>query len=208
MTHIYQTDQATIDRIVVGPVETNCYILQSQNECVVIDPGANGKSLAKACPTPPKAILATHGHGDHVGGAKALCTPNIPFYIAQPDAERAMNASKPGNLGIPYDDDAPKPTAYLKDGDTITVGSITLTTIESPGHTPGGIVLLGPGFAFTGDTIFAHSIGRTDFPESNPAIMQQTINKLKHTIPPNTILFPGHGEATTMKDELKHNPYF
>lgn len=217
---VFQGANTTIERFVVGPIETNCYVLSSGGQSIAIDVGAQGEEIAQHITQPLNLIVATHGHGDHVGGVQALSLaaaqqdPSthtlhpVPFALAAPDKAQAMRASKPGNLGIAYDADAPEPARLLSEGDVIEVGSTILRAIEAPGHTPGGIVLLGNGFAFTGDTIFCGAIGRTDFAESNPEDMKRTLEKLKKEISAKTLLLPGHGSATTLEAELASNPYF
>lgn len=195
----------------VGPIETNCYALVSDGHAMVVDPGFCGAEIAgQLSDVAVDLVVATHGHGDHVGGVAALVEAlggDVPFAIGAGDAERAMHAGGVGSLGIPYDDDAPEPSRLLREGDTVTVGSVTMAVIETPGHTEGGVILLGDGIAFTGDTVFKGTVGRTDLVGGDPEVMGETLERLKGLIPPETVLLPGHGEATTMADELRDNPY-
>ena len=105
-------------------------------------------------------------------------------------------------------ENAPVPDGLLADGDVVKVGPYALRVIEAPGHTPGGIVLLGDGFAFVGDTVFAGSVGRTDLVGGDHGTLMETIQRLKREIPPQTVLLCGHGPATTMANEMACNPYF
>lgn len=200
-----------IRQFVVGPIETNCYALVSDGHAVVIDPGAAGAQVAEHLgDVTVDAVIATHGHGDHVGGVQGLVDAlggDVPFWIHEADAERASHAGTPGNLGIAYDDDAPAPARFLHDGDEVSVGDVTMRVIETPGHTPGGVVLLGDGFAFTGDTLFAGSAGRTDFPEGDHATLMRSLDRLKAEVPPETVVLPGHNAVTTMERELATNPF-
>ncbi len=178
----------------VGPIETNCYALVSDGHAMVVDPGFCGAGIAgQLSDVAVDLVVATHG--------------DVPFAIGAGDAERAMHAGGVGSLGIPYDDDAPEPSRLLREGDTVTVGSVTMAVIETPGHTEGGVILLGDGIAFTGDTVFKGTVGRTDLVGGDPEVMGETLERLKGLIPPETVLLPGHGEATTMADELRDNPY-
>ena len=138
-----KTDE--IRNFVVGPIQTNCYAYVSGGACMVVDPGAAGAAVAEhLADVRVECVVATHGHGDHVGGAAALvAATGAPFCINAADAERAMHAGEPSELGIAYDDDAPAPDRELSEGDVISVGTATFTVVETPGHTPGGIVLLG-----------------------------------------------------------------
>ncbi len=194
---------------IVGPIQTNCYVVVSKGHAIVIDPGASGAALAKELEgLQVDAIIATHGHGDHVGGVRALAdATGAPFWIAEPDAERATHSGSPGGLGIAYDDDAPMADRFLEEGDVVTVGDASFEVIGAPGHTEGGIVLLGEGVAFVGDTIFKGAVGRTDFKGGDAAVLARTLRKLKGIIPPETVLLPGHDAQTTMAAELRSNPY-
>lgn len=195
----------------VGPIETNCYALISDGHAIVVDPGAVGAAIAQhLSDVTVDLVVATHGHGDHVGGVKGLIGAlggDVPFAIGAKDAERAMKAGGVGNLGIAYEDDAPQPDRLLKEGDTISVGEVKLVVVDAPGHTEGGIVLLGDGIAFTGDTLFKGTAGRTDFPGGDAATLAATLDRLKQLLPPETVILPGHGDATTMEEELASNPY-
>lgn len=195
-----------IRQFVVGPIETNCYALVSGGKCLVVDPGDAGERIAEQlADVDVELIVATHGHGDHVSGVAALkAATGAPFAMAEPDVELATHASENSRWAK---FDAPQPDRLLAEGDVVRVGSAELKVIETPGHTPGGIVLLGEGVAFVGDTIFAGSCGRTDLPGGDPAVMAQTLARLRDLIPPETVLLPGHGATTTMQHELEVNPF-
>ena len=198
---------------VVGPIQTNCYAYVSEGECMVVDPGASGAAVAEALDdVRVKCIVATHGHGDHVGGVAALKSASGADYLIHgADVERATHAGEVSELGIAYDDDAPMPDSELSEGEVIRVGSATFEVVEAPGHTPGGVVLLGggtaEGLAFVGDTVFPGSHGRTDLDGGDEKTILATLRKLADRIPPATVLYCGHGEATTMERELAYNPF-
>ncbi|MBP3885086.1 MAG: MBL fold metallo-hydrolase, partial [Olsenella sp.] len=203
-----------IAMFVVGPIETNCYAYISEDECMVVDPGNSGKAIAEHLPegVSVKYIVATHGHGDHVGGVRALREATGARYaIHASDAELARHAGEPSEQGRAYDDNAPDPDLMLAEGDVLEVGTARFRVIEAPGHTPGGIVLLGSETAehicFVGDTLFMGSCGRTDLAGGDRATLERTLARLKAEVPPETNVFCGHGEITTMEDELANNPY-
>lgn len=198
----------------VGPLQTNCYAYVSEGTCMVVDPGGQGADVASAlADVRVESIVATHGHGDHVGGVAALKSAcGAPFLIHHADAEQATRAGEMSEIGIAYDDGAPLPDREVADGDMIGVGTATFEVIDAPGHTPGGVVLLGggsaEGVAFVGDTIFPGSHGRTDLRGGDEATILATLRKLAGRIPPETTLFCGHGPSTTMAAELSRNPFF
>lgn len=210
------TENANKDELrafVVGPIQTNCYAYVSGGACLVVDPGDSGAAVAeRLADVRVDYIAATHGHGDHVGGVAALkAATGACWCISAADAERATHAGEVSELGIAYDDDAPLPDRELAEGDVLRVGTATFEVIGAPGHTPGGIVLLGggtaEGVAFVGDTIFPGSHGRTDLEGGDEAVMCETLRKLAKRIPPVTQLLCGHGPSTTMARELATNPW-
>lgn len=213
--HDTDDDRDQIALYVVGPLETNCYAYTSQGECLVVDPGNSGVSIAEHLPEGVRVryIAATHGHGDHVGGVRKLREAVGGTYVIHPaDAERARHAGEPGETGRAYDDNAPSPDQTYAEGDVITVGTASFRVMETPGHTPGCVCLIGQGtaagIAFMGDTVFRGSCGRTDLTGGDPAALRASLARIKREIDPRTSLFCGHGEMTTMGDELEHNPYF
>lgn len=203
-----------IRQFVVGHLETNCYAVVSDGECLVVDPGAQGTQIAEALDDVKViGIVATHGHHDHVGGVRALKeATGAPFSISRGDAERCQHALELSSHVFDVSggsvEDAPEPDCLLAEGDVLKVGSRVFRVIESPGHTEGGIVLLGEDVAFVGDTIFAGSVGRTDLVGGDAEVLMQTLDRLKREIPPQTVLLCGHGVATTMERELTTNPWF
>lgn len=202
-----QQPQVELRQFVVGPIQTNCYALVSDGEALVVDPGDAGEKIAaRLADVHVALIVATHGHGDHVSGVAALQeATGAPFAMAAPDVDLAMHATQ-NSRWASYD--APKPDRILAEGDVVSVGAAKLRVYEAPGHTPGGIVLLGDGFAFVGDTIFAGSCGRTDLPGGDQPTMVRTLARLCQVIPPNTLLLCGHGDNTSMERELATNPTF
>lgn len=207
---------AELRTYVVGPIQTNCYVFTDSCESIVIDPGSQGGEIARRLAGDNVThIVATHCHGDHIGGVAALKrATGAPFAIGANDAEAAqkdiVGAFIPG-----VDEAAPVPDVLLREGDVITVGSTTFTVYEAPGHTPGGIILLaeaseatgGVPCAFVGDTLFRGSCGRCDLEGGDWATMRKTLARLKEIIPADAEVYPGHGMPTVMGVELQVNPY-
>lgn len=200
-------------RYVVTPLQTNCYAYVSEGECLVVDPGGSGAQLATVLDdVRVTCVAATHGHGDHVGGVAALVRETgAPYAIHAADAELARHAGEMSEVGRSYDDNAPDPDRTLAEGDVLTVGTATFTVMETPGHTPGGIVLVGggsaEGVAFVGDTLFPGSHGRTDLKGGDEATIMASLARMAAEIDPATTLLCGHGPATTMARELATNPF-
>lgn len=203
-----------IRKFIVGPLETNCYVVVSEGKAMVVDPGYHGAQIAeKLSDVEVELIVATHGHFDHVGGVLALQkATGAEFAMPERDIYMAMNIDEDSwQYRVEADEDAPYPANPLQDGEIIGVGSATFKVIFTPGHTPGSACLLGggsaEGIAFMGDTLFAGSAGRTDFVEGDQARLMESLERLKKEISPETQLLCGHGPETTMAQELATNPF-
>ena len=198
---------------VVSPIETNCYAYISDGSCMVVDPGGSGAGIAAdLAGAKVVAIVCTHGHGDHVGGVAGLkAATGAPYLIHAADSEAAQHSSQVPEWGICYDDDAPEPDGLLSEGDVISVGTARFSVMETPGHTPGCICLVGSGSAegvvFTGDTLFAGSRGRTDLDGGDEATIMASLARMKRELPSKAAVYPGHGPSTTMARERAVNPY-
>jgi hydroxyacylglutathione hydrolase len=171
----------SIIRLIVGPYETNCYLLDSDGETAVIDPGDNGDILLARVNergSKLKYIINTHGHEDHIGANQILKQATGAIVLIH-EAEKVL---------IDFSADR-----YVREGDIIKVGQIELQVIHTPGHTPGGICLLGDNFIFTGDTVFLNGIGRTDFEWSSEDDMEKSLRLLQGIIKPGMMVYPGHG---------------
>lgn len=202
--------------LVVGPFASNCYIVGSDStkHGLIIDPGAEAKLILKTVNDlglKIGLILVTHAHIDHIGALAAVKeNKGAKFAIHEAEAKaglgmfsRMLSSVTGGSFSQP-----PKPDRLLKDGDTIDIDDLEFTVMHTPGHSPGGISLYGDGILFSGDTLFNHGIGRTDFPGcSYEQIMDSIQNKLMK-LPDETIVYPGHGPATTIGEEKRGNPFF
>lgn len=206
-----------VRQFVVGRLQTNCYAYVSEGECLVVDPGAAGAAIARQLlDVDVTLVVATHRHHDHVCGVRALVEAcGAPWAISAKDAPRATQALELSSHAFgspsPEEADPPKPDRLLAEGDVLSVGSATFTVIETPGHTEGGISLLGGGTAsglcFVGDTLFAGSCGRTDLLGGDHVQLMVSLARLRAMVPPETSILCGHGPATTMGQERAHNPW-
>ena len=201
----------TIERLVVGPLATNCYILKSGVELAVIDPGGDAEMIlakAKELGGTVKYVIDTHGHIDHIAANREVIeATGAQLLIHELDAR--LLAHPDGNLSslMGMRLTSPAPSRLLKEGDKVVVGEDEMTVLRTPGHTPGGICMLASGYAFTGDTLFVDSIGRTDFPGGSDEQMQESLNKLQTVLRKDTMLYPGHGEPGTFARALLVNPF-
>ena len=190
MSVIVQDDSIQIERLSLGPFGTNSYLLicQKTGASVIVDaPGDAEKVLKRLEGTHPKYILMTHNHMDHVDALAALKSAlNVPLAAHEDDAG-----------GLPV-----KPEQFLNDGDTISFGEIQLKVLHTPGHTPGSLCFLTGSYLISGDTIFPGGPGKTWSPDDFKKIVESLTNKI-FTLPDETQVYPGHGDATVLKKE-KH----
>ncbi|HLJ61282.1 MAG TPA: MBL fold metallo-hydrolase [bacterium] len=198
----------------VGPVQANCYLFgdDAVGELFVIDPGDEPERILAAVRRHGgrvAAIVNTHGHFDHVMAVEAVRrATGAPFWIHE--AERQVLAEGPARAKEIFGVDVPPSPAvdrWLKDGELLRVGSLGLTVRHTPGHSPGGVCLLGEGLAFVGDTLFAGSIGRTDLPGASTEALLESIARVLLPLPDDTICYPGHGPETTIGEERRSNPF-
>lgn len=200
---------------VVGSLATNCYLVwdEETKEGIVIDPGSESGKILRAIEEiglVPQAIVLTHGHGDHTGAVgKLKKEKQIPILIHEKDASFLTD---PGQAFLDLfsvtGEEAPPPAdKFIDDGDKISFGKEILTVLYTPGHTPGGISLAAPGLVFTGDALFAGSIGRTDLPGGSYQTLIKSIKEKIMTLDDETIVYPGHGPVSKVGFERRTNPF-
>jgi hydroxyacylglutathione hydrolase len=202
-----------IETIVVGPFEVNCYLVISKEDSngVIIDPGADEYNIFKAIEKngmTPKAILLTHGHGDHIAAVAPIQEKfNIPLYVGKGD--EAMLSSPGENVSAVFGFDVvcPKPDYLVEDNDLINIDKLAFSVFATPGHTRGGVCYYIGKYLFCGDTLFNGSIGRTDLPGGNYEQIIDSIDKSILSLPDDVICYPGHGPMTTVGAERKSNPF-
>ena len=198
--------------LVVGRLQTNCYILQSGKEALIIDPGDEPDRIRKFMAdlgAKPSLIVATHTHFDHVLGVESLkAETGAPFSIHKDDLPmlEAMQARVQQFMGF-YVPPPPKVDSFLKHGDQLTLGNETIRILHTPGHSPGSISLAGRGYVFTGDALFSQSIGRTDLPGGDYQTLIHSIREQLFLLDDNTLVYPGHGPETSIGDEKLVNPF-
>jgi hydroxyacylglutathione hydrolase len=197
-----------------GAVGANCYIAgdEATRDAFVIDPGDEPERILdrlRALDLRPTAIVNTHAHFDHILAVDAVRrATGAPFWIHE--AERPTLREGPARAKLLFGLDlppSPVPDRWLVDGERISAGGLTLTVRHTPGHSPGGVCLLGDGFAFVGDTLFAGSIGRTDLPGADAETLLASIARVLLPLPDETVCWPGHGPATTIGHEKRTNPF-
>jgi len=198
-------------RIVVGEMATNCYLLHSAQEIAIVDPGFEPERIynqLKELNGKTKYIINTHGHIDHISAnARLKELTRAEILVHHRDAELLTQPAKNLALFLGGVVDLVKPDRLLHNGDIIEVGEERLEVVHTPGHTPGSICLLAKEFAFTGDTIFIDSIGRTDFPLGSERDILGSLRHLKEILPDTIMIYPGHGEPGSFSDAKELNPF-
>ena len=201
--------------LVLGPVQTTCYVVSSQGRAVIVDPAANATKIIQYLGTKkliPEAILLTHGHFDHIGAVNELAAKySLPIYahksekeyFDQPEVNLSTMTYQPFVLSEDLD------YHWLADGATLTCLDTQVKIFHVPGHTSGSLCyyFVKDRMVFTGDTLFKQSIGRTDFIYGNHQQLVTGIRQKLLTLPDDTLVYPGHGDCTTVADEKRNNPF-
>lgn len=197
----------------VGPLESNSYLVvdEAAREAALLDPGMESEPVADVLARERltvTSIINTHGHFDHVfGNAYFKAKTGAPLLMHRADLDLVKRLEEQslyfGFRATP----SPSPDRFLEEGDEVRVGGIRLRVLHTPGHSPGGICLVTDGAAFVGDTLFAGSVGRTDLPGGSAEELLTSIREKLLALPDETVLYPGHGPATTIGHERRHNPF-
>ena len=200
--------------VTVGMFQENCYLYAcpQTREAVIIDPGDEPEQIIgtiQKLKLVPKYIINTHGHIDHISAIDAV-SEVYPVPLAIHPADVAMYTD--GRMASFFGRKAPlvkrKPEILLKEGDSLTFGTLTLQVLHTPGHTPGGVCFVSPTTCvFSGDTLFYRSIGRTDLEGGNYEQLLTSIRQKLYTLDDDLIVFPGHGQPTTILEEKHENPF-
>jgi len=210
---ILDSDTWQIDRLEVGELMVNCYLIiwKPSGQGIVIDPGEEPDRILnriRELGFMVTAIVNTHGHGDHIGANHALkAATSAPLLIGRNEA--AMLTDPWLNLSAQLDSPVVSPPAdrLLDEGDYIEVGGGRLKVYQTAGHSPGSIILTGSGFAVVGDLLFAGSIGRTDFPGGSLDLLLEMIREKVYPLGEDCLILPGHGPETTVGIERRSNPF-
>ncbi|MBN2070342.1 MAG: MBL fold metallo-hydrolase [Candidatus Krumholzibacteriota bacterium] len=206
-------DSIKIDELVVGPLATNCYLVSCVRtmETVIIDPGGDAGVISGRIASErlhPVKIILTHGHSDHMAAAEEISRRfEIDVFIDQKDMETMIKSIEDAPLWGLGTVRTPKAISKLTDGDKVTFGDLEGEIIETPGHTLGGISILLNGAVFVGDTLFARSIGRTDFFGGDMDTLISSIRSKLFSLPDETVVYCGHGPSTSIGIEKRQNPF-
>ncbi|MCP5006031.1 MAG: MBL fold metallo-hydrolase [Planctomycetes bacterium] len=199
--------------VVVGPLEVNCFIIgcEDSKRAAIIDPGGDADKIIRVIENEglkPEFIINTHAHFDHVGAVKTLQDHfGIDFLLHNDDLFLIENVGEQAAVFGLGQVEKPEVNKFVKDGDTVTLEQMTIKVIHTPGHTPGGVCYYAEDKLFVGDTLFAGSVGRTDFPGSSHDRLIHSIKENLFPLGDNVNVFTGHGPSTTIGSERAHNPF-
>jgi len=198
--------------ITVGAFQENSYLVvdEDSQHAVIVDPGGEPQKLIgeiERSKATLDAIWITHAHVDHVGAIASVKERwNVPVYLHPADRRLYEAAGRQAEVyGLPFEK-PPEPDQEFADGQRLKLGNAEMSVMHTPGHSPGHVVIHGNGIALVGDCLFAGSIGRTDLPMSNPQQLSESLKKIA-SLPPETVVYPGHGPDTTIGEEKVSNPF-
>ena len=199
-----------IHALALGDYQTNCYIIhdEASESCAVIDPGYEPERVLKKVTElglTVDAVLLTHGHFDHAGGVRAIVeATGCQLWMSEGDWSQKINPTT--RFLYPLANCDFTEVQFFEDQEQITAGGLTLTVLSTPGHTCGSVCFLCEESLFSGDTLFARSCGRTDLPGGDWNTIRHSLKRLS-LLSPNLRVYPGHGDVTTLFDEIQNNPY-
>ncbi len=203
-----------VETVVVGALEANCYLVYDEKtrEAAVVDPGAEPKKIIASIDQfdlKPVMLINTHGHVDHIGANKDIIEMySVPLLIHSGDGKLLSNALQSAFALMLGAKKSPLPDKFLEDGDMVDIGAVSgLKVIHTPGHSPGGITLVGDWFILSGDTLFNQGVGRTDLPGGSWDQLMASIKTKIFTLDEDLRVFPGHGPPTTVGQEKNSNPF-
>ena len=196
-----------------GAFAENTYLVADTATCdvVIVDPGEEAELFLRRIETEawtPRAVWLTHAHLDHVAGvAEVVRATGVEVYLHADDRKLYDGAVAQGQwLGVETEA-PPAPDHTLAHGDTVSVGNCPFKVVHTPGHSPGSVTFIGSGAALVGDVLFAGSVGRVDLPGGNGGTLLKSIERELLPLPDDTVVYPGHGPATTIGQERRHNPF-
>lgn len=209
------SNELVVDMHTLGMWQTNCYVVHAGGpDCWIVDAGFEPESMIAAIESAeltPTHLLLTHGHIDHIAGIETVRSkwPDLPILIHPAEATYLTDPDNnlSGPFGMPIT--TPEATGTIEPGTALTIADFRFEIRHTPGHSPGGVTLYceQTGEAIVGDTLFAGSVGRHDFPHSDGPTLFQSIREQLLTLPDDTAVYPGHGPATTVGTERRSNPF-
>lgn len=215
---IHDTSTLQVARVESLPFAEHTYVVgrPGRSDCLVVDPGFEPEAVVawiESRRLEPRGILLTHGHADHIAGNATLVArwPGLPILVGHGDAPKLADPT--ANLSAPFGIALASPPAdrLLHDGERLSLAGVECVVREIPGHSAGHVVFVlereAPPVVFGGDVLFQEGIGRTDFPDGDFQALADGIRRHLYVLPPETVVFPGHGPATTVGYERLHNPF-
>ncbi len=201
-----------LEMLCVGPLQANCYIVgcPETHKGLIIDPGGEPERILEAVERlglQIEYILNTHGHVDHIAANAAVQEATGARLLVHEDDRGAVESPHPFWRAMVGGVEPSEPDGAIDEGDLLEIGTLTVRVLHTPGHTRGCVCLLLDDHLFTGDTLFAGGVGRTDLPGGDASALQQSLRRLRDELPPQTQILPGHGPASSMREERRTNPF-